>query len=177
MIDEDGGYTYFPPVTIGGPTGDYFVDAPVQSARWAEFSILSICNGPTNVSTVTVSGNAAPKAQKFDGSVTTSDNAIIQGQIFRLGADTTLPIITEYARMPNNSQKRLYVRIDVAANTSTYVTVRFREKLLSTVPGPSHEVHPDHMQNMNKLRSETIKQRLQEAGIPGYAQEDKSNGR
>src|SRR5258708_8008865 len=118
--DVDG-YTYFPPITIGGPTGDYFVDAPVPSARWAEYSVLSVCNGTGGVATVSVSANSAPKKIPFDGTLTASNDVQIQGQVYRIGIDTTLPIITEFARMPQNAQKRLYVRIDAAASTSAYV--------------------------------------------------------
>ena len=168
---EEDGYTYFPPITIGGPSGDYFVDAPVQSARWAEYSVLSVCNGTGGVASIAVSPSPKPPTVKFDGSVTASNDVQIQGQVYRVGIDTTIPIITEFARMPNNSQKRLFVRIDTGNNTSAYVTLRFREKNITTVPGQSHEVHPDHMHKLNQARAEKIRERLSELGIPEFAQE------
>ena len=167
---EEDGYTYFPPITIGGPTGDYFVDAPVQSARWAEYSVLSVCNGTGGVASIAVS-SSKPVKIPFDGSVTASNDVQIQGQVYRVGIDTTIPIVTEFARMPQNAQKRLFIRIDTAALTSAYVTLRFREKNLTMVPGPSHEVHPDHEVKLNQARAEKIRERLNELGIPEYAQE------
>jgi hypothetical protein len=169
--EEADGYSYFPPVTIGGPTGDYTVDAPVTSARWGEYSLMAVSNGTAGVATIAISASGPPKTIKFDGSVTITDNVALQGQVYRVGTDTSIPIMSDYARMPQNAQKRLYVRIDAAASTSAYVTLRFREKNLTIVPGPAPTVHPDHSHQMNLAREATTKQRLTELGIPGYAEE------
>lgn len=175
MADQtaEDGYNYFPPITIGGPTGDYIVTAPITSCRWAEFAVDTIVNGDGGTGAIVVSGNSAPKALDYTGSsaIKFSDDVQLKAWPVRIPATTTQYINSDYERI-TNSQKRVFVRIDAAASTSIYVTLRFRVKPHRIIPGPSPTVHPDAMENMNKLRSETAKQRLQELGIPGYAEEE-----
>ncbi len=165
-------YQEFPPITIGGPSGDYFFKCPVPSARWAEFAIDSIVNGDGGTGAVVVSGNSIPKAFDYSGSsvIKLTDDAASYGIPIRVGATLTQPINSDYVRI-TNSERKVFVRIDAAASTSMYVTLRLRARILERIPGPSKEVHPDHPENMSKLRADTINQRLDAAGIPKYALE------
>ena len=170
---QDDGYNYFPPITIGGPTGDYFVTCPIVSCQWAEFAVDTIVNGDGGTGALVVSTDVTtPKAFDYSGSsaIKLSDDVQYKGWPIRIPATSTQFINSDYERIIN-SQKRVYVRIDAAASTSMYITLRFRVKELVTVPGPSHEVHPDHAHELNKARAETTTQRLKDAGVPGYADE------
>lgn len=165
-------YQEFPPITIGGPTGDYFARCPVPSARWAEYAIDSVVNGDGGTGAIVVSGNSAPKALDYTGQATIklNDDAAFYGTPIRVGSTLTQPINSDYVRI-TNSERKVFARIDAAAATSLYITIRFRTRILERIPGPSKEVHPDHADNMNRLRSETINQRLGDMGIPKYALE------
>lgn len=169
---HDSSYEELPPITLGGPTGDYFVICPIRSGKWVEFAIDTIVNGDGGTGAIVVSGSAIPKALDYTGQSTIklSDDAVLRGTPFRIPATTTQQINSSWERI-TNSEKKVWVRIDAAASTSMYIALRFRNKVLDVVPGPNHEVHPDFMQEMNKARSETTRQRLQDMGIPAYAEE------
>lgn len=166
------GYNYYPPITIGGPTGDYSVPCPVTSCQWAEFAIDSVANGDGGTGACVISGNSVPKALDYTGLAanTFTDNTFLKGWPVRIPATTTQYINSDYERITHSS-KRVFVRIDAAASTSMYVTVRFRTKVLAVIPGPSHEVHPDHAHTLNQARSEKTMERLKEIGVPAYAEE------
>ena len=166
------GYEYFPPVTIGGPTGDYFIICPVTSCQWAEFAVDTIVNGDGGTGAIVISGNSVPKALDYTGLTanTFTNQVFLKGWPVRIPATTTQFINSDYERI-TNSEKKVFARIDAAATTSMYITLRFRIKVLTIIPGPSHEVHPDHMHTLNQARAETTVQRLKELGVPGYAEE------
>lgn len=174
---HDPSYEEFPPITIGGPTGDYFITAPVVSCRWAEFAVDLVVNGDGGTGAVVISGSVGggnpPKALDYTGSaaIKFSDDAYLKGWPIRIPATTTQLVNSSWERI-TNSQKRVYLRIDAAASTSIYITLRFRVKVLSHIPGPSHEIHPDYEDVLNAARSETTRQRLRDMGIPGYAEEE-----
>jgi hypothetical protein len=175
MADQtsDDGYNYFPPITIGGPTGDYFVTCPVTSCQWAEFAVDTIVNGDGGTGAIVISSDRVPVALDYTGSssIKFSDDVQYKGWPVRIPSTTTQYINSDYERIIN-SQKRVFLRIDAAASTSMYVTLRFRVKQLAITPGPAPTVHPDHMHKLNQARAETTKQRLQEMGVPGYAEEE-----
>jgi hypothetical protein len=173
----DPTYEEFPPVTIGGPTGNYFITSPIVSCRWAEFCVDLIVNGDGGTGAVVISGSVGggfpPAALDYTGIATNkfSDDAIFKGWPIRVPATSTTMINSSWERI-TNSQKRIHVRIDAAASTSLYLTLRFRVKVLERLPGPSHEVHPDYWENMNKAREHMTTQRLKDMGIPGFAAEE-----
>ncbi|HEV2580464.1 MAG TPA: hypothetical protein VGT44_06390 [Ktedonobacteraceae bacterium] len=166
-------YQEFPPVTIGGPTGDYSIVCPVTSGRWAEFAIDSIVNGDGGTGALVISGRNPPKALAYDGSVKidgTNDSVFLYATPIRIPATTTLHPNSAFERI-TSSEKRVYMRIDAAASTSIYVTLRFRLRILERIPAPAATVHPDHAHNMNKERARATNERLQAMGIPGYAKD------
>ena len=171
-MSADDGYTYFPPVTIGGLTGDYFVQCPITSCEWAEFAVDTVTNGDGGTGAIVISSTLPPVALDYTGISTSklNDQAVYHGWPVRIPATTTQYINSDYERIMH-SQKRVFVRIDAAASTSMYVTLRFRVKRLQIVPGPSPTVHPDHMHNINQARHEATTERLKAAGVPGYADE------
>ena len=167
------GYTELPALTIGGPTGDYFIQCPIISCQWAEYAIDSIVNGDGGTGAVVVSTeNSKPSALDYTGIAANkfSDDAVYKGVPYRVPATTTQPINSAWERIVN-SQKRVYVRIDAAASTSLYVTLRFRIKDLATIPAPSTAGHHDAMELVNRDRESRIKERLGQMQIPPYADE------
>jgi len=170
---SDPTYEEKPALTIGGPSGDYFVTCPTTSCKWAEYAIDSVVNGDGGTGAVVVSGNSKPSALDYTGLAqnTFSDDALIKGVPIRVPATVTQVINSSWERI-TNSQKRVFVRIDAAASTSMFVTIRFRIKVLDIIPGPTQTGHADAMQEMNEARAEMTMKRLQTMGIPGYAQND-----
>lgn len=171
MCRDDSYSDPYPPLVIGGPTGDYFVVADVPDCRWAEYRVLLATNGDVAGAAALVVSDKKPIALKYDGSQTLNNDAHLYGQAIRLGPTITQPLIEDWIRI-TNSEKKVFVRIDAQATCSAYVTLQFRIKRLEVVPGPSHEVHPDHMQNLNQARAKTTTERLKALGIPGYAEEE-----
>jgi hypothetical protein len=167
------GYTELPALTIGGPTGDYFVQCPITSCKWAEYAIDTLINGDGGTGAVVISANnSKPTALDYTGSSNNkfSDDAVYRGSAYRIPATTTQPINSAWERIPN-SQKRVFVRIDAAASTSLYITLRFRVKDLATIPAPTQAGHHDAEELVNEEREQRIKERLGQLGIPAYAQE------
>jgi hypothetical protein len=172
-FDDSEQYQEFDPIVIGGPTNDYSVIAPMVSSRWVEFNVLSIATGDvTGATGVVISGNSKPSQPNWVGAVGTAldNDHVVHGLVFRLSQTTSQVPLTGWIRV-TNSEKKVFIRIDTKDSDSAYVTLQFRARLIDKVPGPSHEVHPDHMHKLNQARSETTKQRLQEMGVPGYAEE------
>jgi len=164
-------YQELPPITIGGEPGSYEVPCPIASCRWAEFAIDSVVNGDAGTAALFVTGNSAPGFEmNYAGVNSLSNDEYVYGTPIRVPATTTLPINGDYQRI-TNSERKVFVRIDGTAGGSTYVTLRFRARILERIPGPSKEVHPDHAHELNKLRADNVNQRLAELGIPKYANE------
>lgn len=160
MCEHAEDYEYFPAITVGGPAGDYSIATPTSSNRWTEFSIVSITNGDGGAGSVVISGNSKPKAVAIDGSVTLNNDNVIKGIICRVAASATVsPGGDSYERV-TNSEKKVFLRIDPAASTSIFVAIRFRNRLLKVIPGPSTTVHPDNMQALNNARADATRARL-----------------
>lgn len=167
------GYTETPALTIGGPTGNYFIECPIESNQWAEYAIDSIVNGDGGTGAVVVSTqNSNPSAIDYTGLAANkfTDDAVYKGVLYRIPATTTQPINGAWERIVN-SQKRVFFRIDAASSTSLYVTLRFRIKDLATIPAPSEAGHHDAMERMNQDREQRVKERLGQMQIPAYADE------
>ncbi len=159
-------YNYFPAITIGGPTGDYFLDTPVASNRWTEYQIVQIANGAQAAKVFVTGDNDKPPQLLYDGSNTLSNDASVRGLAFQIPASTTIVGDSNQWDRITHSQDRVFVRIDAAADKSTYVTIRFRVRILTIIPGPAESVHPDLAHQLNIQRSERIKERVSRAGIP-----------
>lgn len=159
MCDHCGLYNYFPPVTIGGTSGDYSIVAPVGSNRYAEYQVVEIANG-AQAATVVVSGDSTPVAPVFDGSKTISGDERINGHVFNLPASVTQQGDTTQWDRITHSQHKCFARIDNAASHSTYVTIRFRVRLLTVIPGPPKETHPDLGHQLNIERSQNIQDHI-----------------
>lgn len=162
--DCDHEYNQFPARTIGGPAGDYIIRCPVQSNRWAEYQIVAIA--AQVAAQVVVSGDSKPVALLYDGSKKLSDDSFFVGTAYTLSANQ--PSITPSVGWERitDSQGQVFVRLDAAGGNSVYVTVRFRTKILTVIPGPAETIHPDLGHQMNIKRSQNIKDRLAKAGIP-----------
>lgn len=170
MADD---FNYFPAVTVGGPTGDYAAVCPVLSARWAEFSIVTVANGDGGSASVFATGGSKPiqllydGTKKLNGAATDgSGDTSMQGVAVRIASTITQPFDSEAWHRITNSEKKVFVRIDAGNNSSCYVSLRFRVKELTVIPGPSVTVHPDHAHQMNIAREEKTLERLKRMGIP-----------
>ena len=171
MCQECENYSYLPPMMIGGPTGDYFVECPTQSCRWAEYAVISAhCDTSCDV---VINGDSPPAKLTFDGSVTLNGDAYAPVITLGLSGLQAVTMDADVFYRVTNSQKRLFIRIDTAQGShAAFVSIRFRVRLLTVVPGPSLTVHPDNAEQIHFAREEKTRQRLAAAGIPGYALEE-----
>ncbi len=170
-------YNEFAPRTIGGPSGDYSMLADVVSSEWVEFRILSIAEGDAGPGTIIVTGKGVPKALMWDGSVTLNDNSSAEGTIFRIGSTISVPITPTWVRVVH-SQKRVFMRLDIPANTSCYVTFQFRSKILTRIPGPAMTVHPAQEHMVHQARSRRIEEAVlgREGEIKEYGERPAKGG-
>lgn len=160
-------YNIFPSVVIGGTTGDYEIECPVQSCKWAEYRILHIANATTADAQVVVSGDTPPIALPYTGTLKTlTDNTFIRGEAYYCIYEQTTRGAQQWQRI-THSQRRVFVRIDNGGVSATYVTLQFRVRVLTNIPGPIEAVpHPDLGQQINIAREKRINDRLVKAGIP-----------
>jgi hypothetical protein len=151
-------FNEFPPRFFGGPSGDYFIIADMISAEWLEYRIVSIALGDAGPGTliITASDIEFPETYPWDGTVTFTDTATPNGIIYRMSATTSPPIVPTWVRIVG-PQRRLLARIDVPANTSMFVTVQFRAKVLKTIPSPFVTVHPEHQEQYHLERAQRVK--------------------
>jgi hypothetical protein len=159
MMEDN--YIYFPIVTIGGTTGDYYVDCPVTSCKFAEYKIVSVSTLANCA--VYVSGDSKTIQLPIDGSATLSGNTTGKGQFFAMSGTSTVTDCSEYDRI-THSQKRVFVRIDNDGKSSTYVGIKFRIMPVTIVPGPAKATHPDLGHQMNIERERNIKATIPERG-------------
>lgn len=158
-------YNYFPAVTFGGPSGDYSIIAPVTSCRWAEYCVVSAANGDGGTGAAVISGDNKPAALVYDGSKTLNTDTYFTGQALRLPQTSTV-FPQEIWQRITDSQKKVFARIDAAAASSFYITVKFRVMPITVVPGPALTVHPDHSHQMNIAREEMATERLKAMNVP-----------
>jgi hypothetical protein len=158
-------YNTFPSLIVGGTSGDYLVQAPVTSCRWAEFQIVSIANG-SYPAQVLVSGSSAPKQLDYTGSKTLSNDTALRGQAYTVpNGETLVPAVQQWDRI-TDSQRRVFIRIDNAASNSTYITIRFRVRLLTVIPDSRDMVHPTLEHQKNLQRAERIRERVEDNQLP-----------
>lgn len=155
-------YTEFPAITIGGGTGDYFVQCPTTSCQWAEYAIDTVVNGDGGTGAFVVSGDSKPSALDYTGIAANkmTDGAFLRAVPIRIPATSTQYVNSSYERILN-TEKKVYVRIDAASNTSMFITLRFRIRKIDYVQahmGPT--VHPNQQQQMNEARADVIRERL-----------------
>ncbi len=177
---EDPDYNVFPSMTIGGPTGDYFLECPVTSGRWVEYKVVQVVNGSGDIASIVISGDSVPVALAYDGSRLLSNDVSIRGQAYRVPINSTLVGQCHNWDRVTHSQKRVYIRIDgPGAAASAFVTIKFRVKLLTIIPGPTETTHPDLGHQLNIQRAENIRAHLDkngtgQAGIPQPVERIKS---
>lgn len=169
MCQGSDNYIYFPPFTIGGPTGDYEAWCDLPDCRWCEFAIVSITNG-TGAASVVISGDDKQIQAVYDGSKIFSKDAIIRGIVAMVPSTWIQPFDADVFHRVSHSQKKVFARID--CGNSCYITIRFRAMPISIVPGPSLAVHPDSEHQINLAREQKTVDRLKMMGIPGYAMTD-----
>ena len=176
---EDGSplYNEFPPITVGGVSGQYVVEAPVKSSRWVEYSIVAISSGDAAGQYVAqISGKApVPTAQvKYDGSINyngadgTGDSSLQGVLSVRMTQTQTLFPITRWFRV-TSSERRVYITLTVPNSSTMLVGIQFRDRVIERIPGPAKTVHPDHSHEMNIDRAGAISSNLEKMGIPAYA--------
>lgn len=163
MCDHCGLYNYFPSVVIGGVAGDYFVDCPVISCKYAEYKVLSIANSTLADAQIVVSGDSKPSALSYvaASSQLLSDNAFFRGQAFFVTFEHGYNTPMEWQRITHSS-KRVFMSLANGAGV-TYVTIQFRVRLIDIIPGPSDAIHPDLGHQMNIQRSDRIEQKLKKS--------------
>lgn len=134
------GYLYFPPITIGGASGDYVTTCPVMSCEEAEFEILSVATTDTATPMVLVTGDSKPKQLPYDGSIqiglisgTDGGSQAFPGVAMAWGgANIPAPPVGEFFPI-TDSQRRIFARIDCAGGKSVYVSLRYRVRPIRSV--------------------------------------------
>ncbi len=160
MCTDDTNYNPFPPQVQGGATGNYAFECVMDSNDFIEYNIVAIANGDGGPGAVIVSGQNAPSAgldytgiaaNKLD----VSNGASIPGIAFRISQYTTLTPPPQWRRV-TSTEGKVFVRIDAQANTSIYVTIEFRAKILKTIPAVFKTVHPDDMYVVHQERAKKV---------------------
>lgn len=164
---ELDGYIYFPPQVIGGPTGDYEAKCPLDTWEEAEYTVLAIATQDNGTPRILISTNMQPKQLVYDGSTTLGlRSGTDQGAQFfpgialsQNGLGAWNPPLGEYFPIVD-SQGRIFVRIDIAAANSAYVTLRYRVRPVKQVVAQVVQVHEDHEQQHNIARADAAYKRL-----------------
>jgi hypothetical protein len=160
-------YNVFPSIIFGGGPGDYEVEVPVQSCKWAEYRILQIANSTSGDAQVTVSGDSPPPTIPYAAPLKTlNDNVFFRGETYQCVFEQTTHGSKIWQRI-THSQRRLFARIDSTGGGATYITVQFRVRVLDKIPAPIEAApHPDLGQQVNITRAKRTNDRLKLAGIP-----------
>lgn len=160
-------YNIFPAMIIGGGPGDYEVDVPVQSCKWAEYRVLQIANSSGGGAQVTVSGDSAPPTIPYTGTLKTlTDQVYFRGEAYSILQGDSVQGAQKWERI-THSQRRFFARIDSTGNGATYITVQFRARVLDHIPAPIEAApHPDLGHQVNITRAKRTNDRLKLAGIP-----------
>lgn len=174
MCDHCGMYTYLDIMTIGGPSGDYELIAPMESAKWIEYRLVAVANSNFGDSRVQISGRGKPTTLAFDNTVTINKNDFIHGRVLYIPASSTLNGEAELWERVVSSQKKLFVRIDANGNGAAFVNVQFRARIIDVIPGPFPSVHPDLGHQMNIERTERVEKRLKQLGMPSEREVEKN---
>ncbi len=150
-------YEEFPPITLGGPTGDYSVRCPVTSARWVEYKICSVAFSLAG--SIVISGNGKPAlGLDYSGGTTYNTDNCIWGEAYASGGSGSIPVDGLWRRI-TDSEKKLFVRIDT--NGALFTSIQFRIRVLDIIPGPATTVHPDYPEQLHAARADAVRQRLQ----------------
>jgi len=161
-------YNIFPSMIFGGGVGDYEIECPVRSCKWAEYRILQISNSSGGSAQVTVSGDSPPvQTLSYTGTLKTlNDDVFLRGEAYNVPLSDTKVGSLVWQRI-THSQRRVFARIDSTGNGATFITVQFRVRVLTNIPGPIEAVpHADLGQQVNIAREKRINDRLVKAGIP-----------
>lgn len=177
---DDRDFNEYPPRTIGGPSGNYILTADVVSAEWIEYRVLRAVMGDTGPGSALVTGDdvqlTALNTLPYNGTVTLSDNTFSRGLPFHLLATTTDNQPTPWIRV-TNPQKRVCARIDTPANISLYLTIQFRDKILTKVPQPFKTVHPNDEKEYHNEREKRINKAFgREGELETYAKHTTTGG-
>lgn len=174
MCEHCGLYTYLDIMTIGGPSGDYDLTAPMESAKWIEYRLIGVANSNFGDSRIQISGRGKPTTLAFDNTVTINRNDFLHGRVLYLPMSSTLNGQSDVWERVISSQKKLFIRIDANGNGATFVTIQFRARIIDVIPGPFPSVHPDLGQQMNIGRADRIEKRLKQLGMPPERLVDKN---
>jgi len=143
-----------PSVSIGGGSGDYFVDCPITSHDVVEYRITALSNFDTSViASVSISGLAAPLTPPTSTQTTVNSSNAFQGIIYGVPPVAHATIMPTYEHLTNDA-RRVYIRIDTSGTGQVYVSVQFR--LHAHMQGAPHAVHvvtdPEHEDLINQAR-------------------------
>lgn len=171
------GYAYFPPLVIGGPSGNYVAQCPVGSNEEAEFEIVNVATQDTGTPRVLISGDMIQPGYQiaYDGTLAMgTNNGSDQGSqafpgVALTGSGSTSIRAPAGRFFPiSDSSDRVFVRIDCADMKAVFVTLRYRVRPIRRVVGHVTTVHPEAEQQYNleserrvmkQLNAETIAQR------------------
>lgn len=163
-------YNIFPSQGIGGPPGLYKMRCPVPSKSFAEYCVVSVANGATSAATVLVSSTDQPPATFDTSGTTTYDDTSFQRQltyIVSINNSFSPPELWEQMTSPQG-----YIFVRIIGSVFTFVTIKFREKILKAVPAPAVTVDPYAPEQYHYQRSKKIENMVlgREGEIEEYSQ-------
>jgi hypothetical protein len=161
------GYLYFPPITIGGATGNYVTQCPLVGCEEAEYEILSYSTTDTGSPMLLISGDQKFSQLVYDGSqqiglLNGTDNGAQNVPAIAAawsGASIPTPPVSEFFPI-TDSQNRIFVRVDCAGGKSLYVSLRYRIRPIRTVVAEVATVHHDREREHNLARAERAHEQL-----------------
>lgn len=151
-----------PSVTIGGGSGDYFIDCPISSHDEVQFRVTALSNFDASaLASAVVSGTAAPGTPPTSSQTTVNGASALQGIVYGIPPSAHATITPTYEHM-QNPQRRVFIRIDTSGSGQVYVSIQFR--LHAHMKGAPHAVHivndPEHEDLINQQRESQIMDKL-----------------
>lgn len=151
--NETPNYNLFPSQTIGGPPGLYKMRCPVPSKELAEFCVVSISNFLTNPSTILVSGTDQPPIIDTTGTTTFDDTSFQRCQLYSLAVSSS---VTPNEQWDIITSPQGYIFVRIIGGACSFVTIKFREKILRAIPAPARTVNPNESEQYHQERAKRV---------------------
>ena len=147
-------YLYSEPITVGGPAGNYTAQPRLNGAYY-EYRVLNLAYGTNGGSAIIGTQKSTYRAIDTTGGTTYNDDTAINGSVYVGGAMSSVIGNAEWFEMPRD--KALNIGINVSAGGAIYVTLQFRVRPITIIPGKAVQApSPDDGHQLNIARSEKI---------------------
>src|SRR6266568_9560153 len=152
-MNEPNEYQYFPSVTIGGPPGQYVLKTPLPSNGGIEFCIVTFSCLAAGPGSAIVSGVDQQSTVDTSGASKYSDNTFLRGIFVTAPTNTTIPGVEIWEKVANQIGT---VFILTTGGTASFITIKFRIKVLHRIPEPFQTVPVDNPQLYHEERARRV---------------------